>query len=152
MKRLPKILISLMALSTLLLSGLRLVHLRSKSGLRLWFVKLTAGAQAPFMVIGGLVSGLLGIWLKAPIAVLAGVAGAALSARYVQDVVTIDVDYSPLFGPDWPQTVAARRAPAMLPKRWTWRLPASPDPRLEQDVVFATAPRHGRRHRPPPAL
>ena len=140
MKRTAKAIISLMALFTLLLSVLRLVHLRSKNGLRLWVVKLTAGAQAPFMVIGGLVSGLLGIWLKVPIAVLAGVASAALSARYVQDVVTTDVDYTPLFGPDWPQTVAARRTPAMLPKPWTWWLSAPPAPRLEQDLVFATVP------------
>lgn len=140
MKRIAKILISLMALSTLLLSVLRLVHLRSKNGLRLWLVKLTAGAQAPFMVMGGLVSGLLGIWLRAPVAVLAGVAGATLSARYVRDVMTSDVDYTPLFGPNWPQTVTARGTPAILAKRWTWRLPATPAPRLEQNVVFATVP------------
>ena len=140
MKRSLKIVTGIIAVSTLVLSVLRLVPLRSGWGIPYWFFKLTSGALAPFMAVGGLVTGLLGGWLRAPLTVTAGLSGAALSLRYVRDVTASRVDYSRIAGPGWVRTVAARRNPAMLAKPWRWRLPADPEPQFQQDVTYATVP------------
>lgn len=140
MKRILKIITAILAAFTLLLSGLRLVPLHSRWGIRLWFFKLISGAQAPFMTVGGQVLALAGLLLRSPLTVLAGLGGAALSTRYVRAVTTQTVNYTPLFGTNWPQIVEDRRTPAMLKQRWTWRLATDHEPRFYQDLVYATVP------------
>lgn len=139
-KRLSSLFVSLIAFLTLVMSVLRLIPLRSSWGLRFWVLKIMTGAHAPLMVLGGMVAGLLGLRLGQPLAVLAGLGGAALSARYVRDVTAKGVDYSPVFGPAWEQVVAARRTPAMTASRWQVGIVRPPVPRFQQDLAFATVP------------
>jgi acetyl esterase/lipase len=82
--------------------------------------------------------------LGAPLIVLAGEIAAALAAGYVQRVTAPHDGFAQAFGADWQAAIPAERAATMLQRRWTWRLPDTPEPRWERDVPFWTIPGTGR--------
>lgn len=130
--------------------------------------KIFAGSLAPFIAIMsgiGAVLGLavgfaeprvidrlgatarprLGIPLGTLLVVLAGAMGAGLSANYVRQVTAPHKGFEQAFGPDWETQIPADLVSRMLQKRWTWKLPASPQPRWERDVAFWTIPGSNRK-------
>jgi acetyl esterase/lipase len=114
-------------------------------GRYLWIPKLAAGAFAPFIAAAGLLLALVGglrgsWWLAAPAAV------AAVGAAMV--VVRLDrvrADLTGALGSDRADRIPSHRRAGMVGRWWRGRLPSVPEPRLRQDVVFATLPDSGRK-------
>jgi len=107
---------------SLALSGLHFYRVRSPLGLALYPFKLLAGSLAAFLVGGGVLGALLGLWLRLPLAVAAGATGAALSGFCVYRVTAPHGPARP------PRSAGPRRAPRKL----------SAQPRWERDVPFWT--------------
>jgi acetyl esterase/lipase len=109
-------------------------------GLYLWIPKLAAGAFAPFIAAAGLllalVGGLVGSWWLAVPAGLAAVGAAIVVVRLGR----VRTDLTGALGPDWADRIPSHRRVRMMGRWWGGRLPTTPEPRLRQDVVFATVP------------
>jgi acetyl esterase/lipase len=114
-------------------------------GLYLWFEKLAAGAFTPFIAAAGLllalVGGLVGSWSMAAPATLAAVGASIVVVRLGR----VRAELTAALGPDWAGRIPAYRRAQMGGRWWRGRLPSVPEPRLGQDVVFATVPGSGRK-------
>jgi acetyl esterase/lipase len=109
-------------------------------GRYLWVPKLTAAAFAPFIAAAGLLLALMGVlagswWLAVP-AGLAAVGAAIVVVRLGR----VRADLTGALGPDWANRIPVQRRGRMVGRWWRGRLPTTPQPRLRQDVVFATVP------------
>jgi acetyl esterase/lipase len=137
MRRLAK----LLAFLSLSLNSLSYYKLKSSSldpSILVYGLKLLAGAFAPVLALVGLVGAALGLLSRAPLALISGGLGAILSAGYVRRVTAPHAGFERAFGPGWRDRIPAERAARMLQRRWTWRVPAPPKPRFEQDIPFWT--------------
>jgi acetyl esterase/lipase len=114
-------------------------------GLYLWFEKVAAGAFTPFIAAAGLllalVGGLVGSWSMAAPATVAAVGASIVVVRLGR----VRADLTAALGPDWAGRIPAYRRAQMVGRWWRGRLPTVPEPRLRQDVVFATVPGSGRK-------
>ena len=52
----------------------------------------------------------------------------------------VRADLTGALGPDWANRIPVQRRGRMVGRWWRGRLPTIPQPRLRQDVVFATVP------------
>jgi acetyl esterase/lipase len=113
-------------------------------GLYLWIPKLAAGAFAPFIAAAGLllalVGGLAGSWWLTVPAALAAVGASIVMVR----LGLVRADLTGALGPDWADRIPSQPRVRMVGRWWGGRLPTVPEPRLRQDVVFATVPGSGR--------
>jgi acetyl esterase/lipase len=114
-------------------------------GLYLWFEKVAASAFTPFIAAAGLLLTLAGVlrgswWLAVP-AGLAAVGAAVVILRLGR----VRADLAAALGPDWADRIPSQRRTRMVGRWWRGRLPTTPQPRLRQDVVFATVPSTGRK-------
>jgi acetyl esterase/lipase len=76
---------------------------------------------------------------------LAGALGAVLAARDVRRTTVPQSCFAQAFGPDWERQIGSERQTGMLPRRWTWRLPAAPEARWQRDRPFWIVPGSDRR-------
>jgi acetyl esterase/lipase len=119
--------------------------------------KILAGSLAPFSAVAGAAGaacGLSALWLQrgsspkaarrpglgAPLVVLAGLAGAAMSVIYTRQILASRGDFAAAFGADWQEHIPSHLKEGMLARRWTWKLSAAPGAHVERDVTFATVP------------
>jgi acetyl esterase/lipase len=113
-------------------------------GRYLWVPKLAAAAFAPFIAAAALllalVGGLGGSWWLAAPAALAAVGAAMVVVR----LGLVRADLTGALGPDWVSRIPSQPRARMVGRGWRGRLPIVPEPRLRQDVVFATVPGTGR--------
>jgi acetyl esterase/lipase len=114
-------------------------------GLYLFVPKLAAGAFTPFIAAAGLLLALVGVlvgswWLAVP----AGLAAVGASIVVVR-LGVVRADLATALGPDWADRIPTHRRARMVGRWWRGRLPTTPEPRLRQDVVFATVPGTGRK-------
>jgi hypothetical protein len=114
-------------------------------GLYLFIPKMAAGAFTPFIAAAGLLLALVGMvggswWLAVP-AGLAAVGAAIVIVR----LGLARADLAAALGPDWADRIPTHRRARMVGRGWRGRLPTVPEPRLRQDIVFATVPGTGRR-------
>jgi len=114
-------------------------------GLYLFVPKMAAGALTPFIAAAGLLLALVGglggwWWLAAP----AGLAAVGASIVVVR-LGLVYADLTAALGPDWAGRIPSQRRARMVGRWWRGRLPTTPEPRLRQDVVFATVPGSGRK-------
>ncbi len=114
-------------------------------GIYLFIPKLAAGAFTPFIAAAGLllalVGGLAGSWWLAVPAGLAAVGAAIVVVR----LGLLRADLAAALGPDRAGRIPAERRSRMVGHWWRGRLPTVPEPRLRQDVAFATVPGGGRK-------
>ena len=113
-------------------------------GLYLFAPKMAAGAFVPFIAAAGLLLALVGVlggswWLAVP-AALAAVGAAVVVVR----LGLVRADLTGALGPDWAGRIPTERRVRMVGRWWHGRLPTVLEPRLRQDVVFATVPGTGR--------
>jgi acetyl esterase/lipase len=137
MKRLAK----LLAFLSLSLNSLLYYKLKSSSldpSILVYALKLLSGAFAPVLALLGLVGAALGLLARAPLALISGGLGAILSAGYVRRVTAPHIGFEKAFGLGWRDRIPAERAAHMLPRRWTWWIPAPPKPCFEPDIPFWT--------------
>jgi acetyl esterase/lipase len=114
-------------------------------GLYLFVPKLAAGAFTPFIAAAGLLFALVGVlvgswWLAVP-GGLAAVGAAVVIVRLGR----VRADLTGALGSDWADRIPSQPRARMVGRWWGGRLPTTPEPRLRQDVVFATLPGTGRK-------
>jgi acetyl esterase/lipase len=109
-------------------------------GRYLWVPKLAAAAFAPFIAAAALLlalaGGLGGSWWLAVPAALAAMGAAIVVVRLGR----VRADLTGALGPDWADRIPVQRRVRMVGRWWGGRLPTVPEPRLRQNVVFATVP------------
>jgi acetyl esterase/lipase len=140
-----KAILKLIAVIILALGGLVSIRMKAQAGMQFWFVKVCAGALAPVLGAAATFTAILGLLARSPFAVLVGGAGAALFARHVRDTTAPHDGFSQAFGQGWQDAIPTDRQLQLLEKRWTWRLPAAAEPRVERDLAFCTIPGSERR-------
>ncbi len=140
MKKLAKLIAGLVAFLSTLVAGLLFFRVRSRAGTALWTPKMAASAVSPFAAAGGLLAAVLGAFLRAPLTVVLGLFGWAISTRYVQSVSGPQAGFRRAFGEGWQAKMQLGSDARRLNQRWTWRLPASRAARLTQDLPFWTIP------------
>jgi acetyl esterase/lipase len=114
-------------------------------GLYLFVPKMAGGAFIPFIAAAGLllalVGGMGGWWWMAVPAALAALGASIVVVR----LGLVRADLAAALGPDWAGRIPSQRRARMVGRWWCGRLPTVPEPRLRQDVAFATVPGSGRR-------
>ena len=87
--------------------------------LLLWPFKLTGGALAPILGFISVLGAAVGLarrdWRMAG----TGAAGAALSARFLQDMPDSEAGFAAAFGADWKRRIPASLQPRLAPRRWS---------------------------------
>ena len=115
-----------------------------RSGCTCWFPSWPPERFTPFIAAAGLllalVGGLGGSWWLAAPAALAAVGASIVVVR----LGLVRADLTAALGPDWAGRIPSQRRAGMVGRWWRGRLPTVPQPRLRQDVVFATVPGTGR--------
>src|SRR5215208_308349 len=88
-------------------------------------------------------SSLLYVRIRAPINPLRGslwilrlLAEAVTAVRDVWRVTVQHPGFAQAFGVAWERAIAPEQQSGMLRRRWTWHLPAAPEPRWQRDVPF----------------
>ncbi len=140
MRRSLKPLAYILALLSAALGSTFFFRVKQPAQVVLSFFKLLTGSLSAFVAAIGAMGAALGLLVKAPWAALAGVAGALLSARYIQQATAPHDGFERAFGVGWQRRIAPERRKHMLKQRWTWKLPASPEPSWQRDVPFSTVP------------
>ena len=111
----------------------------------LWILRLLAEAITPFIALGGAVAAGLGLLARAPVAMLTRALGAVAAASDVRQVRAPHPGFEQAFGVAWERAIAPEQQRGMLQRRWSWHLPAAPEPRWQRDVTFWTLPDADRR-------
>jgi len=71
--------------------------------------------------------------------------GAVAAVRDVRRVTAAHPGFAQAFGARWERAIAPEQQTGMLQRRWTWHLPAAPEPWWQHDVPFWTLPDADRR-------
>ena len=111
----------------------------------LWILRLLAGAVTPFIALGGAVAAGLALLARSPAAIFAGMLGAVAAVRDMRRVTAPHPGFAQAFGVAWERAIAPEQQTGMLQRRWTWHLPAAPEPRWQRNVSFWTLPGTDRR-------
>lgn len=167
--RTSKILGGTLAYSALALSGTFLYRVSADAlgvgAMMLAMPKVIVGALAPYIAVAGAAGGALallaailergkqsrpaqrhgfrraaGTALSASSIALAGFAASIMMAGYVHAVTRQSTGFEETFGTGWQARISPDLRRSMLAERWTWKMPSSPDPRVQFDLVYATVP------------
>jgi len=140
MKKITKKLSVCLALFSAGLGALHLYRVRSKKDVILSPVKMVADALSPVLALIGAISAALGVAVKSPLAVIAGLLGTGLSADYARRVLEPRDAFERAFGEGWQERLPPQRSARMLSRRWQPGLPNRVKPRWERDIPFWTIP------------
>src|SRR5215217_9613081 len=138
----------LLAFLSVVASSLLYVRIRAPiNPLRgsLWILRLLAEAVTPFTALSGTVAAALALLARSPVGLLTGALGAVVAARDVRQVTAPHPGFARAFGVAWEQSIAPEQQNGMLQRRWSWHLPAAPEPRWQRDVPFWNLPDTDRR-------
>jgi acetyl esterase/lipase len=129
------------ALKLLLWTCLLYVPLRWRPvGLYLWVFKVSAVAFAPFIAAFGVAVSLAGrlrgsSWTAVP----SGIAAVGALGVVVR-LGSVRPDLTGVLGAGWENRIPPERRARMVGRFWRGRLPRDPEPRVRQDVAFASIP------------
>lgn len=127
------------SLISLLAGGLIPLKLKlSRLSIVVMGLKLLVSTLSPYTALAGALGVVLGLWSKDLFSIIAGAAGATIAARYMQRTTASHDGFERAFGSDWQREIASKRLLNTLARRWTWRIPGEPVPRIERDVTFHT--------------
>src|SRR5215216_1461318 len=104
----------------------------------LLILRLLAEAMTPFTALSGAVAAGLALLARSPMAIFSGMLGAVAAVRDVRQVTAPHPGFAQAFGVAWERAIAPEQQSGMLQRRWTWHLPAAPEPRWQRDVPFWT--------------
>ncbi|MCK6691134.1 MAG: alpha/beta hydrolase [Thermoanaerobaculia bacterium] len=147
MKFVFQILVTLLAAINLLLAWPALYRLRQPTTLALWGIKVFISAITPLLFLTGVLTAIAGLALNWTPAIALGSAGALLFLIHIIAVTRApdsSTDFDQAFGPDWEKRLPEESKAGFLPRRYVFRLPATPDPVFEQNIVFYTIPHTNR--------
>src|SRR5215216_4966771 len=111
----------------------------------LWILRLLAEAITPFIALGGAVAAGLGLLARAPVAMLTAMLGAVAAVCDMRQVRAPHPGFEQAFGVEWERAISPEQHRGMLQRRWSWHVPAAPEPRWQRDVPFWTLPDADRR-------
>jgi acetyl esterase/lipase len=123
-----------------LMSVLVLIKLKWPSPF-LWILKLFASALSFPFIIFGVLCVIVGIEISSVFITLIGIYIAAFffSHRYkVTRPPNVSSGFESAFGVNWENGISAERKSHFLPKRTILKLPNVPNPRIQQNISFAT--------------
>lgn len=106
----------------------------------LWVPKLATGGLAPLTVLLGLVGALMGGRAKDRAALLAGLAGAGITANYIRKVTASHEQFDKTFGIAWRARITPRQQARMLQQRYSGLLPQAAEPRWQRNLTYCTLP------------
>lgn len=129
-----------LAIVSLVLGASSLFQHTSKATVALVPMKYVGTALSAHLALAGALGAGLGLVSHSPVAVVAGMAGAALSVHYVMRASAPHDGFKRAFGSDWKLRIPAESERRMLQRRWTWQVPGVPEPRWTRDVAFWTIP------------
>lgn len=140
MRRATKALAYVLGFLAAALGSTPLLKARKGGVTPLYLVKVLASSVQAFVAAGGAVAAFLGMLVRAPLAAIAGAAGALLAAFYVGRSTAPHEGFERAFGPHWERRIPPALRQHMLQQRWTWKLPPAPEPRWRRDIPFWTIP------------
>jgi acetyl esterase/lipase len=112
------------------------IYLFTEKALAVAYVPFIAAAAAAVVVVGAVYRSW---WITVP-AGLAAVGAIVVVAH----VGSAPIDLAGVIGAGWEDRIPSRLRRQMVHKRWAGPIAKSPQPRLRQDVAFATVPGTGR--------
>ncbi len=144
-KRFFRSFVIILSFFSFILGGVHLLRVRSARGLILRGLKSFSEGLSPFLAVTGAASAALALLLRAPLAFLAGAAGALLQIRYIRWVTRPHHAFEDYFGKGWQDQLAEQLTPqqreALLQQRWKWRMPRPVSkPVWERDMVYHVVP------------
>jgi acetyl esterase/lipase len=134
--------VTLFAALALLSGSLHRIRVRhfERAGLVLGVAKVVAAGLAPIAAVTGAITCVVGLVTRAPLTVLMGLAGAALSAQYTAGVLHARGDLERAFGADWEARIPPALRTRLLSRRWSWLAPRPPAVQQIRDIPFAIVP------------
>ncbi len=118
-----------------------LVRLRQPTTVPVWMVKVFVSALSPILFIVGVLTAYFGIVLESWLAITIGSCSVLL---YLIHIIKISSapdssnDFKKAFGERWVDRICQERKKYFLRKRYVLKLPASPEPILNQNIPFHT--------------
>lgn len=109
----------------------------------MWGLKLFVSALSPLFALVGIVTCFAGIWTGSVFTSCVGIAALWI---YVFHIISITrppaaaSGFDKVFGHGWENNITPEKKIYFLPFRTAFRMPAVPEPRLKQNVSFATIP------------
>lgn len=133
---------AVLSLLSLVLGTLTLWRRRNArpSAVALMILKFAGTALAPHVALAGAAGAALALASGSGFAMLAGAAGYLLAADYVRRVAAPHDGLEQAFGTDWRRRLSTKASRRMLRRRWSWRAPRAPEPRVTRDLAFWTIP------------
>lgn len=109
----------------------------------LWFLKLYASALSPLLVLIGVLVTIVGLITGSVFISLIGIYHVLVFCLHIFKLTRppdSSSSFEKAFGLNWEESIATKQKKYFLPRRIILRLPRVPDPRLEQNIPFATIP------------
>jgi len=109
----------------------------------LWFLKLYVSALSPWFALTGSLSAIAGVATGSVFISLIGIYVALIFLVHILRVTRppgFSVSFDQAFGLHWESLINPEQKNHFLPSRRIARLPAVPNPRMEQNISFATVP------------
>ena len=109
----------------------------------LWFLKLYVAALSPLFALIGILSAIAGVTTGSVFISFIGIYIALVFLVHIFRVTrppAFSVSFEQAFGLYWESIISAEQKNYFLPSRRIVRLPAVPNPRMEQNILFATIP------------
>lgn len=114
----------------------------------MWGLKVFTSALSPLFVLVGSLTLIIGL---ATSSVFLSVIGIYITGIYLMHVISVTrppdsaSGFEHIFGLHWKKRIKGGQKKHFLPYRTVLKLPAVPEPRLEQNISFATIPKTGRK-------
>lgn len=131
---------------TALLSILLFLRLRWPAP-ALWFLKLYASALSPLLVLISAFCTIVGLTTDSVFISLIGIYNLIIFSIHIFRVTrppNLSTGFEQAFGLHWETRINPEQKKYFLPKRTILKLPAVPNPRMEQNILFSTIPGTGR--------
>jgi acetyl esterase/lipase len=109
----------------------------------LWFVKLYTCALSPYFMLAGALTLIAGLTMGSIIISCIGIYDILVFGIHIFKVSRPPVSlgsFEQAFGPEWKQRITDQQKTYFLSRRFLFRLPRVPAPRLVQDIPFAMIP------------
>jgi acetyl esterase/lipase len=109
----------------------------------LWMPKLIAGALTPIQAIVCGLGAFVGLIRRDWKLASAGLIGAGLAAKFMEEVPESQDQFEATFGSDWKERIPTWLASRMLPARFSLPAKFDGEVQFEQDLVFGQNPQSG---------
>lgn len=131
-----RVLATTLGLLLTFLSVFFFIRFRSRRWIYLVILKMLDNSLAPCLALVGAVTVILGIFSAAPVAILTGAIGMAVSTQYVLRVIKPQPGFDDAFGPDWLEKIPPAWKARMLHNRWMGLISRPIKPSFDHDVPF----------------